>query len=183
MVEESLDGIEAVFLDLDGTLYLGNTLIEGVLDFLGRLESRGIRRFFLSNNSSKSVGQYLDKLGGLGIDASEEEILLSTHDLLSWLSKEGISRTYLVGTQGMREMLEEGGVETDSSEPEYVVLGYDTEVSYEKLSTASIHLHRGVPMVSSHPDIVCPSPDGGLPDTGAYMAPVSYTHLTLPTKA
>ena len=170
MVEESLDGIEAVFLDLDGTLYLGNTLIEGVLDFLGRLESRGIRRFFLSNNSSKSVGQYLDKLGGLGIDASEEEILLSTHDLLSWLSKEGISRTYLVGTQGMREMLEEGGVETDSSEPEYVVLGYDTEVSYEKLSTASIHLHRGVPMVSSHPDIVCPSPDGGLPDTGAYMA-------------
>ena len=170
VVEESLDGIEAVFLDLDGTLYLGNTLIEGVLDFLGRLESRGIRRFFLSNNSSKSVGQYLDKLGGLGIDASEEEILLSTHDLLSWLSKEGISRTYLVGTQGMREMLEEGGVETDSSEPEYVVLGYDTEVSYEKLSTASIHLHRGVPMVSSHPDIVCPSPDGGLPDTGAYMA-------------
>ena len=78
MVEESLDGIEAVFLDLDGTLYLGNTLIEGALDFLGRLESRGIRRFFLSNNSSKSVGQYLDKLGGLGIDASEEEILLST---------------------------------------------------------------------------------------------------------
>ena len=151
-------------------MYLGNTLIEGALDFLGRLESRGIRRFFLSNNSSKSVGQYLDKLGGLGIDASEEEILLSTHDLLSWLSKEGISRTYLVGTQGMREMLEEGGVETDSSEPEYVVLGYDTEVSYEKLSTASIHLHRGVPMVSSHPDIVCPSPDGGLPDTGAYMA-------------
>ena len=70
----------------------------------------------------------------------------------------------------MREMLEEGGVETDSSEPEYVVLGYDTEVSYEKLSTASIHLHRGVPMVSSHPDIVCPSPDGSLPDTGAYMA-------------
>ena len=170
VVEESLDGIEAVFLDLDGTLYLGNTLIEGALDFLGRLESRGIRRFFLSNNSSKSVGQYLDKLGGLGIDASEEEILLSTHDLLSWLSKEGISRTYLVGTQGMREMLEEGGVEPDSSEPEYVVLGYDTEVSYEKLSTASIHLHRGVPMVSSHPDIVCPSPDGGLPDTGAYMA-------------
>ena len=170
VIEESLEGIESVFLDLDGTLYLGNTLLEGVLDFLGRLESRGIRRFFLSNNSSKSVGQYLDKLGGLGIAASEEEILLSTHDLLSWLSKEGISRTYLVGTQGMREMLEEGGVETDSSEPEYVVLGYDTEVSYEKLSTASIHLHRGVPMVSSHPDIVCPSPDGGLPDTGAYMA-------------
>tara|TARA_Y100000588_G_scaffold14185_1_gene15309 strand:+ start:7577 stop:8365 length:789 start_codon:yes stop_codon:yes gene_type:complete len=170
VIEESLEGIESVFLDLDGTIYLGDDLIEGALDFLGRLERKGVRRFFLSNNSSKSVGQYLDKLGGLGIEASEDEVLLSTHDLLSWLSKEGVRRTYLVGTKGMREMLEEKGFETNSSNPEYVVLGYDTEVSYEKLATASVHLHRGVPMVSSHPDIVCPSPDGGLPDTGAYMA-------------
>ncbi len=170
VIEESLEGIESVFLDLDGTIYLGDDLIEGALDFLGRLERKGVRRFFLSNNSSKSVGQYLDKLGGLGIEASEDEVLLSTHDLLSWLSKEGVRRTYLVGTKGMREMLEEKGFETNSSDPEYVVLGYDTEVSYEKLATASVHLHRGVPMVSSHPDIVCPSPDGGLPDTGAYMA-------------
>jgi len=170
VIEESLEGIESVFLDLDGTIYLGDDLIEGALDFLGRLERKGVRRFFLSNNSSKSVGQYLDKLGGLGIEASEDEVLLSTHDLLSWLSKEGVRRTYLVGTRGMREMLEEKGFETNSSNPEYVVLGYDTEVSYEKLATASVHLHRGVPMVSSHPDIVCPSPDGGLPDTGAYMA-------------
>ena len=170
VIEESLEGIESVFLDLDGTIYLGDDLIEGALDFLGRLERKGVRRFFLSNNSSKSVGQYLDKLGGLGIEASEDEVLLSTHDLLSWLSKEGVRRTYLVGTRGMREMLEEKGFETNSSDPEYVVLGYDTEVSYEKLATASVHLHRGVPMVSSHPDIVCPSPDGGLPDTGAYMA-------------
>ena len=69
----------------------------------------------------------------------------------------------------MREMLESAGVNTESENPQYVVLGYDTEITYEKLSTASIHLHRGIPMVSSHPDVVCPSPDGGLPDTGAYM--------------
>ena len=169
-VDESLEGVEAVFLDLDGTIYLGDRLIEGAIDFLGRLEDRGIARFFLSNNSSKSVGQYLQKLHGMGIDASPDEVLLSTHDLLSWLSKEEVRRTYLVGTEGMKEMLEERGLVTDSNDPEYVVLGYDTEVTYEKLATASIHLHRGVPMVSSHPDIVCPSPDGGLPDTGAYMA-------------
>tara|TARA_B100001758_G_scaffold21128_1_gene14873 strand:+ start:48 stop:830 length:783 start_codon:yes stop_codon:yes gene_type:complete len=168
-LSKSLDGIEAIFLDLDGTIYLGGEPIEGALDFLERLDQRGIRRFFLSNNSSKSVSQYLEKLTSMGIPANEQDILLSTHDLLSWLKKEGVTETYLVGTEGMREMLEEDGIRTRSLSPQYVVLGYDTEINYEKLSTASIHLHSGVPMVASHPDIVCPSPDGGLPDTGAYI--------------
>ncbi len=165
----SLDGIEAVFLDLDGTLYLGSELIDGALDFLVRLEERGIQRFFLSNNSSRSVTQYVEKLHGMGVPASPGDVLLSTHDLLAWLSTNGITETYLVGTSGMQGMLEDAGISTDSGEPEYVVLGYDTEITYEKLSTASVHLHRGVPMVASHPDTVCPSPEGGLPDTGAYM--------------
>ncbi len=165
----SLDGIKAVFLDLDGTIYLGSNLIEGAQSFLERLEEREIMRFFLSNNSSKSVSQYLEKLQALDIPATADEVLLSTHDLISWLAENGIERSYLVGTDGMREMLESAGISTDSDEPQYVILGYDTEITYEKLSTASIHLHRGVPMVASHPDVVCPSPDGGLPDTGAYM--------------
>ena len=165
----SLNGIKAVFLDLDGTIYLGSNIIDGALSFLDRLEEKGIVRFFLSNNSSKSVGQYLEKLRGLGIPASADEILLSTHDLISWLRENSIDQTFLVGTEGMREMLESAGVDTNSESPQYVVLGYDTEITYEKLSTASIHLHRGIPMVSSHPDVVCPSPNGGLPDTGAYM--------------
>ena len=168
-LSKSLDRIEAIFLDLDGTIYLGGEPIEGALDFLERLDQRGIRRFFLSNNSSKSVSQYLQKLTSMGIPANEQDILLSTHDLLSWLKKEGVTETYLVGTEGMREMLEEDGIRTRSQSHQYVVLGYDTEINYEKLSTASIHLHSGVPMVASHPDIVCPSPDGGLPDTGAYI--------------
>ena len=165
----SLDGTKAVFLDLDGTIYLGSDIIEGALSFLERLEEKGIMRFFLSNNSSKSVGQYLEKLQGFGIPATADEVLLSTHDLISWLKENGIEQTYLVGTEGMREMLVSAGVNTESEKPQYVVLGYDTEITYEKLSNASIHLHRGIPMVSSHPDVVCPSPDGGLPDTGAYM--------------
>ncbi len=168
-VDSSLDGIEAIFLDLDGTIYLGGDLIEGAVQFLDRLEDRGIRRFFLSNNSSKSVTQYLTKLQSLGIPSTEDDVLLSTHDLLTWLKNEGVKETYLVGTEGMREMLEGVGINTNSGSPQYVVLGYDTEITYEKLSTASVHLHKGVPMVSSHPDVVCPSPEGGLPDTGAYM--------------
>jgi HAD superfamily hydrolase (TIGR01450 family) len=170
MGDNPLEGVKAIFLDLDGTIYLGGELIEGALEFLNRCEKQGIQRFFLSNNSSRSVDEYVNKLHKFGIPCTAEDVLLSTHDLLSWLSSNNITETYLVGTEGMRSMLEAGGVSTKSKAPQYVVLGYDTEITYEKLETASILLHKGVPMVASHPDMVCPSPDGGLPDTGAYMA-------------
>ena len=169
-ITSNLENIEAIFLDLDGTIYMGDNLIDGAIDFLNRIEEKGIKRFFLSNNSSKSVAQYLVKLEKMGIPANKDEVLLSTHDLLSWLKAENISETYLVGTEGMKEMLEEVGINTNSENPQFVVLGYDTEITYEKLTNASIYLHRGVPLVVSHPDMVCPSPNGGLPDTGAYLA-------------
>lgn len=174
-MDASLSEIDAVFLDLDGTIYLGGELIPGALDFLNRCQDKGIKRFFLSNNSSRSVSQYLNKLEGFGIPATKEDVLLSTHDLLSWLKNANISQTWLVGTEGMREMLEQEGIKTNSSDPQYVVLGYDTEISYDKISQASIFLHAGIPLVASHPDMVCPSPDGGLPDVGAYLAMFKVT--------
>lgn len=180
-MDKSLDGIGAVFLDLDGTIYLGDNLIDGSIEFLNRCEEKGIQRFFLSNNSSKSVTEYLAKLHGLGIPAEANDVLLSTHDLRTWLGKEGVTETFLVGTDGMRSMLEEVGISTRSNEPQYVVLGYDTQINYEKLATASIHLHNGVPLVASHPDMVCPSPDGGLPDVGAYLALFKATTGVEPT--
>lgn len=169
-MDAGLTGIEAVFIDLDGTLYLGQDLFPGVLDFLGRVEGRGIARFFLSNNSSQSKQDYVTRLSVMGIDADADEILLSTDDLIAWLDRNEYAATYLVGTESMRSMLEEQGIDTESDDPDIVVLGYDTEIDYLKLSTAAVHLHRGVPLVASHPDVVCPSLDGGLPDVGAFLA-------------
>lgn len=169
-MDASLPDIDAVFLDLDGTIYLGGELIKGAEAFLERCKSQGVKRYFLSNNSSKSVAQYLTKLHALGLEATEEDVLLSTHDLLAWLANNGITETWMVGTEGMRTMLEDQGINTTSAAPQYVVLGYDTELTYEKIAQASIHMHAGVPLVASHPDMVCPGPDGGLPDVGAYLA-------------
>ena len=171
----NLENVDAVFLDLDGTIYLGGDLIDGALEFLQRCDEQGVKRYFLSNNSSKSVKQYQEKLSSLGIPCAEDEILLSTHDLLSWLAKHNITKTWAIATGGMCEMMEAAGISTRDENPQYVVLGYDTEIDYEKISTASIHMHRGVPLVASHPDMVCPSPDGGLPDVGAYLAMLKVT--------
>ena len=79
-ITSNLENIEAIFLDLDGTIYMGDNLIDGAIDFLNRIEEKGIKRFFLSNNSSKSVAQYLVKLEKMGIPANKDEDLLSTHD-------------------------------------------------------------------------------------------------------
>ena len=174
-MDARLENVDAVFLDLDGTIYLGGELIEGALDFLARCDEKGVRRFFLSNNSSRSVSQYLTKLEKMGIPATEDDVLLSTHDLLSWLAKNGVTRTWAIATTGMCEMMEAAGISTRDENPQYVVLGYDTEIDYEKISVGSIHMHRGVPLVASHPDMVCPSPDGGLPDVGAYLAMLKVT--------
>ena len=111
-VDNSLNEIDAVFLDLDGTIYLGGELIPGALEFLQRCNDRGVKRFFLSNNSSRSVNQYLEKLQGFGIPAEPADVLLSTHDLLSWLNKNNITKTWLIGTDGMKTMLEVQGIVT-----------------------------------------------------------------------
>tara|TARA_Y100000768_G_scaffold332546_1_gene272210 strand:+ start:69 stop:656 length:588 start_codon:yes stop_codon:yes gene_type:complete len=111
----------------------------------------------------------------MGIPCSAEDVLLSTHDLLSWLQREGVTKTWAIATEGMCQMMEDVGISTRDESPEYVVLGYDTEISYEKISTGSIHMHKGVPLVASHPDMVCPSPEGGLPDVGAYLAMLKVT--------
>ena len=174
-MDAGLSNVKAVFLDLDGTIYLGSNLIEGALEFLDRCDEKCVKRFFLSNNSSRSVSQYVEKLHKMNIPCSAEDVLLSTHDLLSWLSNNGVTKTWAIATEGMCDMMESVGISTKDDSPEYVVLGYDTEISYEKIAKASIHLHKGVPLVASHPDMVCPSPDGGLPDVGAYLAMLKAT--------
>ncbi len=174
-MDSRLDGVKAVFLDLDGTIYLGGNLIPGALEFLSRCEEQGVQRYFLSNNSSRSVDQYVAKLQKMGIPCTPSDVLLSTHDLLAWLQKKGVSRTWAIATKGMCQMMEDVGITTKDENPEYVVLGYDTEIDYQKISVASIHMHKGVPLVASHPDMVCPSPDGGLPDVGAYLAMLKAT--------
>ena len=90
-----LNGIKAVFLDLDGTIYLGGDLIPGAIDFLNRCEQKGVMRYFLSNNSSRSVEQYVSKLQNMNIPCTADDVLLSTHDLLSWLKGTGLSLIHI----------------------------------------------------------------------------------------
>ena len=168
-MDASLQGIKIVLLDLDGTIHLGGVPIPGALEFIERCRKRGIAPIFLSNNSSRSVKQYVEKLHGMGIDAGERDVLLSTHDCIRWLQQRGWLRIHCFGTEGMISMMEEAGFECANENVDCVVVGYHTELVYSELQQVTELLHKGVPLVATHPDIVCPSPTGGLPDVGSML--------------
>ena len=162
-------------LDLDGTVYLGDIPIRGTIDFILRHRD-AIDFHFLSNNTSKSPLTYVNKLRRMG-PAELDHILSPVTPLVAHLRANGIRTVYPVGNRDfvacLRERMPELNVlEYDVSEgAEAVVLAYDTELTYEKLTHAALLLQKPeVAYLATHPDLVCPSPKGPLPDAGSFMS-------------
>lgn len=158
--------------DLDGTVYLGDAPIQGTIDFIQRnLERREI--FFLTNNTSKNLDDYVSKLARFGIVVGQEKILSPLLPLVDFLREQGIQRIYPVGNTSFRSYLQQrlpGLAFTSGSDCQAVVLGYDTELTYKKLAESCLLLQRPeVRFLSTHPDLVCPSAAGPLPDTGSFV--------------
>lgn len=157
-------------LDMDGTIYLDNDLFDGTLDFLDYVKNIGGRYMFLTNNSSKSVDKYIEKLKGLGIAAAEEDFLTSTNATVLYLQKQSYKKIYAFGTKSFREQLEYGGLPiTDRLEDDIdcLCMGFDTELTFQKLEDACILLNRGVDYIATNPDWVCPTWYGFVPDCGS----------------
>lgn len=156
------------FLDLDGTVYLGNQNIDGAEAFVDQIREQGAQVVFLSNNSSKSHADYVKRLKNVGIDAERSDILLSTDPLGSHLRESNVTRAYILGTSSMREVLASYGVVHEETNPQAVLLGYHTELTYKDISTAALILQQqDVPYFASHLDKVCPTERGPIPDAGA----------------
>jgi NagD protein len=168
--DRTLGTKRVAFLDLDGTIYHGDSVVPGAPEFVSALSARDVATYFLSNNSSRSKRAYVEKLGRMDIPADERRIVLSTDGCAEHLVGEGLTRVYAVGTRSFREELARYGVETGTAEVDAVVLGYDTEATYERLARAAILIGRGLPYFATHPDRTCPSPEGPLPDAGAFAA-------------
>ncbi|PKM55541.1 MAG: HAD family hydrolase [Firmicutes bacterium HGW-Firmicutes-3] len=162
-------------LDMDGTIFLGDELIEGSKEFLEMIKSEGKRYIFLTNNSSKNRRIYVDKLIRLGIHVTEEEIFTSGEATTLYLRKhkEG-AKVFLLGTKSLEEEFERAGftlVKERNKEVDYVVLGFDTTLTYEKLWIACEYISEGVAYIATHPDFNCPLPnDKFMPDAGAMAA-------------
>ena len=158
-------------LDMDGTIYLDETLFPGTIPFLQGVRARGGRYLFLTNNSSKSVDAYVEKLARLGIEAAQEDFLTSVDALIHDLAQRPAYRKcYAFGTRTFRRQLVQGGVKvTDRLEEDVdcLLVGFDTELTFQKLEDACILLNRGVDFIATNPDWVCPTWYGSVPDCGS----------------
>lgn len=159
-------------LDMDGTIYLGDRLFDGTLDFLRRVRERGGRYLFATNNSSRSVTAYVERLRGMGIDAEAEDFLTSVDATVWYLRNHGFQDTliYASGTRTFQDQLRQAGFRvTDRWEAGIGLLlhGFDTELTFQKLEDACILLGREVDFVATNPDWVCPTSYGSVPDCGS----------------
>ena len=163
-------------LDLDGTVYLGDIPIQGTVDFILRHQN-DTDFYYLSNNTSKAPATYVNKLTQMGIPVRLEQFLSPVTPLVDHLRASSICTVYPVGNQDfvtcLRERMPELIVLEENSEEvaDAVVLAYDTELNYTKLSRSALLLqHPEVAFLATHPDLVCPSPMGPLPDAGSFLA-------------
>jgi len=166
-----------VALDIDGTIYSGGTLFASTLPFLALLGELGIRHTFLTNNSSKSTKDYLAQLHQIGIAAAPDQLYTSTQTTIEYLRehKPVVRRLFVLGTASMRREMEGAGfvltADSASDEPDAVLVGFDTELTFSRLCRAAYWISKSKPFVATHPDRVCPTDQPTvLVDCGAICA-------------
>ncbi|MGQ9536979.1 MAG: HAD-IIA family hydrolase [Actinomycetota bacterium] len=167
----------AFLVDMDGVVYLDQEPVDGAADFVAAVRREGKKLLFLTNNSKFTRAQYREKLAGAGVEASEEEILTSAAATAEFLLEnyELEGRTaYVIGGRGLEEELAATGLQLltgeEAREAGFVVVGWDTELTYDKLRLACLALHRGAVFIGTNPDATFPSPEGLWPGAGAIIA-------------
>jgi HAD superfamily hydrolase (TIGR01450 family) len=172
--------------DLDGTLYLEGRLFEGVIDLLHEIQSHGSQVVFLTNNSSKSTYDYLEKLQSIGIPAASHQMLTSTQTAISYIQRQYAERKfYVMGTKSMVQEVKDAGIQVSTSFEdgpiEGVLMGYDNELTYQKLVDVSRILTQfEVPYIATNPDLVCPVAFGYVPDCGSYATMIYNATRKMP---
>jgi NagD protein len=163
-MNKQLGDIRHVALDMDGTIYSGGTLFESTLPFLAVLRELGIGFTFLTNNSSKSAEDYLAGLRQTGIVATPDQLYTSTQATIEHLRAHhlpAVRRLFVLGTASMSRELERAGfaptADSATDEPDGVLVGFDTELTFSRLCRAAYWIRKGKPFVATHPDRVCPT--------------------------
>jgi len=169
-----LVGVKCYMLDIDGTVSLGNNLISGADKFIEEVRNQGKRVIFMTNNSSKNREAYQVKLRNLGIETSIDEILTSGNATVYYLNSiKPKAKVYLLGNEYLRKDFTDAGfqlVDKKNEEVDFVVLGFDTTLTYDKIWAACDYIRKGVTYVATHPDMNCPlENDMWMPDTGAMI--------------
>ena len=168
-----LKAISSFIVDMDGVLYRGNTAIPGAREFISALEETGRKFLLLTNNSSLTPAQCEAKLAGMGIRVRQDKIFTSAQATALYLrSIAGAgAKVLLIGMDGIREaLLAEGFTLSTDRDADFVVVGIDFNLSYEKLKEATLAIRAGATFIGTNPDKTLPTEEGLCPGNGAILA-------------
>jgi len=167
--------------DQDGTIYLDYEPLPGAQALIQKLADLGRHTIFISNNSSASAETYSARLTEiLGIPIELKNIYTSSLATIDYLKKKGITKVYPLGTPEFEEELKNAGISLSKEDPELIVLAFDKTLNYEKLETACLLIQNGTKYIATHPDKVCPTKEGYIPDAGSFIALIEIATGILP---
>ncbi len=181
-MKRPLHDIRAFLMDMDGTVYLGRRLLPGAQSFFRLLDRRGIPSLFFTNNSSADRTLYQGKLRELGLDVDAEQIITSGEATALYLTTcTDYRRIYVLGTPSLEGEFRHAGLTLAEQHVDAVVLGFDKTLTYAKLERACHLIRAGTPWIATHPDLVCPTEQGPIPDCGSMIALIEKATGARPT--
>lgn len=170
MEKSELKNIKLFVLDMDGTIYLGEKILPGAIEFVNAARESGRKVAFFTNNASKNPMNYVDRLNRMGFGATRNDIVTAGDVTIEYLKRNHPNKAvYLVGTPALEQSFVESGI-TLSENADIVVSSFDTTLTYEKLVIACDLIRNGATFYCTHPDFNCPTENGFIPDSGAIAA-------------
>ncbi len=167
MDKTALKQIKLFVLDMDGTIYLGDKILPGSLEFVKTARATGRKVVFFTNNASKNPNNYVEKLERMGFGAERSDVVTAGDVTIEYLKRNHKNQSvYLVGTPALEHSFKEAGIEL-SEDADIVVSSFDTTLTYEKLVIACDLIRNGAKFYCTHPDYNCPTETGFIPDSGA----------------
>ncbi|WP_411739209.1 TIGR01457 family HAD-type hydrolase [Peribacillus sp. S4] len=168
-------------IDLDGTMYRGTEQIAEAAGFINDLRKRDIPYLFVTNNSSRTPAQVADKLRSIGISTEDDQVFTTSMATANYIAEQKKGATvYVVGEEGIIEALKEKGMKLVEDHPDYLVMGIDRGINYEKLSKACLAVRNGAVFISTNGDIAIPTEQGLLPGNGSLTSVVSVSTQVQP---
>ena len=158
--------------DMDGVIYHGNKLIDGVADFVNFLKENKKLFLFLTNNSQNTNKEITVKLKRMGLDIDEENFYTASLATANFLKNQGAKSAYVIGDAGLTHALYQKGIVINDVDPEYVVIGETSNYDFEKIKKATFFVNNGAKLIGTNQDETTPVENGMAPACKALVSPV-----------
>lgn len=174
--------LRAVILDMDGVLWRAKQVLPGVPEFVDFMQQQHISFALATNNSTRSVDSYVERLNSIGFPARPDQVVTSAAATADYIRQHYPPETplYIIGEAGLHQIMADYGYHEDPDQARVVIVGLDTQFSYEKLKIATLRIRAGADFIGTNGDLTFPVPGGLVPGNGSLLAAVQAATSVTP---